>query len=871
MKRWQKVVAIAALALVVIVGILLFVLDAIITSQAHAQAAKLSQEWGRPVTVGSVATKLITGLGVRVSDVQIGPAQGEDLPLVELERLDVKLSLLRAALSKGKDIDIRSAEIDGLTVNLVRLPDGTTNLEALEKRMGQSAPPKKEEPQKPSDLSFLRIDHAALRDAKIAFLDKSRGASKELAIQHLDVTVNDLRAGKPLEVLVKAAVLAEKQNLELHVKAGPLPPTLMPTPTSLLLKVQPPIDLGPLGPFAGKSGLREGTLDADFGAELGAAVPGGKGPTTVKGTVKLAGLRFKGAEGGKALDVTLDADLKGDAAQGDVQIDKLALAIGPASITGKGRARGLVTPSPKIEGLQVVGRDLDLAKLAAYYPPLREQLKGQIAGPISLDLHASGTEAAQALELKIDFTKVKLAIPQTLAKAAGQTMTLVAHAKGVAASGGPLRFDARIDLLGVDLRPGQSIDKPPGQRLDLSLEGARTTNRSSSNPEQKIELAEVKAHVLDDELEGRGWVETKGAGAKKTTNFELSLASSHLDLDKMLLPDKTTEKKKPLDPKTFAGVSGHAAVKIDRLRMRKQDLTDIVADVTMSEDDIKVNKAELKAFGGNVSAGGTELRLAHPEQPFRVVTKLTGIETANLLAMSSEKKILGGKFNGAIDLKGGGQGMKELAQTLAGNLDGHLLEGTFFGKDIVASVSGPLAKSLPFGLAGKTGQGGSTGLGKDLPFGVTIESGVAKLKQPIKITRPEAEMSFSGGIHVDGNLDLPGIVSLSPQTIASITQGKVTPKDPVPIKVRITGPAWNPSLTDLDLKPAVESIVRQAGSALVGRALGVDNIEQKQQEAQKQGQQRAQQAEEKAAADADAQKKKMEEEAKNRLKGLFGK
>ena len=97
----------------------------------------------------------------------------------------------------------------------------------------------------------------------------------------------------------------------------------------------------------------------------------------------------------------------------------------------------------------------------------------------------------------------------------------------------------------------------------------------------------MKAHVLDDELEGRGWVETKGAGAKKTTNFELSLASSHLDLDKMLLPDKTTEKKKPLDPKTFAGVSGHAAVKIDRLRMRKQDLTDIVADVTMSEDDIK--------------------------------------------------------------------------------------------------------------------------------------------------------------------------------------------------------------------------------------------------------------------------------------------
>ncbi len=169
-----------------------------------------------------------------------------------------------------------------------------------------------------------------------------------------------------------------------------------------------------------------------------------------------------------------------------------------------------------------------------------------------------------------------------------------------------------------------------------------------------------------------------------------------------------------------------------------------------------------------------------------------------------------------------------------------MLDGIFYGKDVVASVTGPLAKSLPFGLAGKEGQGGTTSLGKDLPVGVTIENGVAKLKQPIKVTRPEAEMSFTGGIRVDGNLDLPGTVSLSPQTVATLTQGKVRPKDPVPVKLRLTGPAWNPTVTDLDLKPAVEMIARQAGSALLGKAV-------------------------------EAEKKKAEDEAKNRLKGLFGK
>jgi AsmA protein len=180
----------------------------------------------------------------------------------------------------------------------------------------------------------------------------------------------------------------------------------------------------------------------------------------------------------------------------------------------------------------------------------------QLSGPIGLAVRGSGTQAAQALELRLDFTLVKVAIPETTAKAAGAPMTVTAHIKGAAASGGAVRFDARIDLQGADLRPGGSIDKAPGQRLDLALDGTRKGER-------------------------------------------------HLDLDKMLIPSKTEEKEKEkektLDPKAFAGLSGHAAVKIDRLRMRKQELTAIVADVTMNEDDLKVNTAQLKAFGGTAT------------------------------------------------------------------------------------------------------------------------------------------------------------------------------------------------------------------------------------------------------------------------------
>jgi AsmA protein len=550
MKRWQKIVGIVIAALVVVLIVGSFVLDGIITSKAKEEAQKLSQEWGRPVQIGGVSTKFITGLGANVSDVRIGAAPGEDVPLVDLKRMEVKVALLRAIFSGGKDVQIRSAEVQGLTVNVERFKDGTTNLQRFQDTLARKSEQKPKD-DKQSDLSYIRVDRAALLEGKVAFIDKATRGAKELAIQHLDLTVNDLRSGKPLEIVLKAGVLADKQNLELRVKTAPLPPTLTPTPTSLVLRVDPPIDIGPLGPFVSKDvGLESGTLDADFDAQLGAAVPGGNGPTTVKGTIKLAGLRFAGAEGGKKLDVTLDTDVKGDATAGDVRIDKLRLDLGPAGITGKGSARGLTSPAPRIEGLEIVSHDLDPALLAAYYPPLRKSLGNMLSGPIGLSVRGSGTQAAQALEVRIDLTPVKMNVPQQMTKAAGAPLTLVAHGKGAAASGGPLRFDAQLNLAGADLRPGQSIDKKPGDRLDLSIEGTRTANKSSANPEQRLELADVKAHILDDEIQGRGSFDSKGAGATATRRFELQLASSHLDLDRMLIPSTKKKEKQPVDPAT---------------------------------------------------------------------------------------------------------------------------------------------------------------------------------------------------------------------------------------------------------------------------------------------------------------------------------
>ncbi|MGZ5959246.1 MAG: AsmA family protein, partial [Myxococcaceae bacterium] len=468
-KRWVRVLAIVVAVLVAVVFVASLVLDSILTRRAQAEAATLSQQLGRPVNLGRISTSFLTGLGATVTGIEVGAAEGEGVPLAQVKEVGVRVAALRALFSLGKDIVVRSVEVTEPVVNVVRLPDGTTNLERLQTRLAQQQKPAEGTPGEPRDLSAVRVDHAAVIDGRVRLVDRSTGQTRELGISDLDVTVDDLRAGKPLDIVVKAALLAEKQNLELRVHTAPLPNTLQPTPEHIVLKVQP-VDLAPLGPFLPKDArLEAGRLDADWTADLGAAVPGGKGPTKAKGGVHVRGVRFAGT-GASPVDLTVDTDLDGNAESGDLDIRTLAIALGQAGITGHGRVKALASEKPSIENFEIVGHDLDPAVIARSFPAVAKALKGQAAGPIGLSIRGAGTQTAPSLDVTLDFTPVRLAIPQQLAKAAGAPMKLVTHLRG--AGKNAYRFEGDLDLAGADLRPGQLLDKPPGKPMALSLKGS---------------------------------------------------------------------------------------------------------------------------------------------------------------------------------------------------------------------------------------------------------------------------------------------------------------------------------------------------------------------------------------------------------------
>src|SRR5256885_15631919 len=120
MKRSRIVLLSVVGVLVVVVVVGLLVLDSFLTGKAHEQADKLSQQLGRKAEIGSVATKIVTGLGVRVSDVSVGPGPGEDLPLVQVPRIEVKAALVQALRTRGKVGTSRAADIGGRRLHVIR-------------------------------------------------------------------------------------------------------------------------------------------------------------------------------------------------------------------------------------------------------------------------------------------------------------------------------------------------------------------------------------------------------------------------------------------------------------------------------------------------------------------------------------------------------------------------------------------------------------------------------------------------------------------------------------------------------------------------------------------------------------------------------
>jgi AsmA protein len=101
---------------------------------------------------------------------------------------------------------------------------------------------------------------------------------------------------------------------------------------------------------------------------------------------------------------------------------------------------------------------------------------------------------------------------------------------------------------------------------------------------------------------------------------------------------------------------------------------------------------------------------------------------------------------------------------------------------------------------------------------------MAKLTKPLDIKLPQADINLGGSVGLSGTLALAGTVALTPATIKTLTGGKVTPSEPIPIALGLGGPAWAPQITGLDIRPAALGIAKAAGASALKGVLGDSDI-----------------------------------------------
>jgi AsmA protein len=845
-RRWPVVLLVVVVLLGAALAIAVRSLDGFLLEKARAAAQEYSVQLERPIQIGDLSVRLFPFVGADVTGIAVGPAAGEAVPPAQVERVSVRVKLWPLMTSMGKKIDIRSVEIASPALNVVRGKDGKTNLERLMERLEASKEKEPPPSEKPSgETPEVRVERAELTSGKIVLTDESVSPPKALTISDIGLEASGFEVGRPLEVLLTAAVQNPKPNVRVELKTKPVPASMKPMPERIRLKVEP-LDMRPLMAFVpGDSKMTGGTFEADWTAELGAAVPGGEGPTSLSGVVKATGMRF--AEAASDLNALLETQVKGDFQQGQLSVDKLLVEVGPARIEGGGKVSDFNGENPRFEGLALESKNLDLAQLAERFPPLRP-VAAKVAGPIHLSIRGSGSQESQAISLDADFKDVKLQVPNQISKAAGAPMRLSAQLRGKGAQEKGLGFSIRGDLSGADLRPGGTWAKAPGQKLSLDAEGAATLGGAGKSGTTTVKLSKLNVQMMQDAIAGAG--QLTSAGDK--TSFDFKLNSDRLNVDELMLPDppqksdkegKGKTPSKPKEASSLRGVSGKVVADIGTLKAKGVVLSRAHIEGRLQDEVFTLDKFTANAYGGTLALSGTEVKLT-PERPFDVKVSARNVDLGEALARGG-KKVLAGRFNGDVTMSGLTHSPMGLVPSLTGDLDGKLFDARFLSKDVLGSLTQLLGKALPQSTAQRLT--GGTDLGKELDIGLSIQKGMAKLKAPLNIKQPDASLSVDGGIKLTGDLALNGMANLSPELISRLTGGKAKVTQALPLKFELKGPASNPQIGGVDVKGATQGLVKQA-------------VEEKKEQVEKAAEKELQRAGDKAG-----------DKAKQKLRSLFGK
>ena len=635
MRKW--IIACGVLVVVVAgVFIALLNVNALIARNKSYLIEQAEQSLGRKISVGDVEATLFSGIGARLINFTMADdpayASGDFVRAKDLQVIVKFWPLLK------KSVQVKRAILNEPVIQLVRNPDGNFNFSTIgkkvkEKKEAGEKEKKERAPKEERESAFL-ITLVDISGGNVRYIDKKDGT--DLQLRQIDLKVEDLDFDKPFAVKLAAAVFADKQNLKLTSKIGPLR-------TDGEFK-QFPVD---------------GELDVDplDTTQLKAALPKLKTvlpkDLDLSGVFRIKDLKFKGM-------------LKDLALNGEIEGTNGALRYGKTF--------------QKAAGIPLT------LNADAHYSADKVSIRRGRLKLHTLELVTAGDVQfgdVTVLNLSVDSQPATLdgwdkIIPAIASYQLAGSMDIKATVRGKVGKGAAPQIQGTLNLKKASAKPPE-FPKP------------------IENLDTKINFTGQRADISDMTLSlGKSRIRLVAAIEKfspLTLTYKMSTAELWpADYSASLADERKADVIRNLQSEGQFSMAGDNMVYQGKLNSAEGKLYNVVykgLDATLSLADKVANIKSLRvnALSGNLQVEG-EYSFKEPVPRFSLASKVQGIDVKELYSALDAKaeRDIRGKLNADMKLAGSGQNWEAIKPTLRGQGDAEVLQGALLNFNIAESA-----------------------------------------------------------------------------------------------------------------------------------------------------------------------------------------
>ncbi len=618
----MRKLTIVAAVLVVVIALVAFALsnlDTLIADNKDRIVAQVADALGREVEVAEIGVSLWPGIGVRLSGFRVAddPAfSTEDFVRAEAARLDVALWPLLS-----RDIRVTRFVLQKPEIRIIRDADGRFNFESLtptpaaEATDDTGAAPAEEQAGLPLLVALLDIE-----DGAVGFQDRADGA--ELRVGRIELRARDVSFDTPVNVKLEAALLSDRRNVFVDLRAGPLGTdveTLDHVPLDGSLELR---DLDPAGLLRALPGLTRAVPPAL--APLLDAV----GPMSLEVGVsgRMGMLRFS------------DVDLRAPIFGAETPNLRLAGNLGPVTVGD--------TDPPEDTAIDV---QLSLGPVAGErvlgHAALRELVPRDLAveGPVFAAVTAAGTLDELALTGTVDAAASTLRFGDLVSKAADQPLHLSMRAGWTPAALDVREFRIEADPLrvaadgrfGSDAAPAMDLHLRSVQIGESSLEAAVRVERFAPfRAEYEITAPLLRLADLQDD-----------AGA---TTLQAAHASGRVW-------------------QQDTGLRHTGRLSVERGTVAEAEFGDFALTSSIADRVARLTNVKLRAFGGTLTGRG-QYAFDTESPRFSAQTQVTDLQLSEFFrsVLPSTSQHINGTATADLQIEGSGADWEAIRPGLRG-------------------------------------------------------------------------------------------------------------------------------------------------------------------------------------------------------------